>query len=72
MAPTETIKLSDYNTILLAHEPDFRTTKGLDRQEVVQDIIEEITTQSNGALDKSTKKGLVKVSWLFYTCSPKT
>ena len=72
MAPTEAIKLSDYDTILVAYEQEFRTAKGLAHQEVVQEIIEEIITQSNGSLNKGAKKALVKVSWLFYICSPKT
>ena len=64
MPPTETVELSNYGTILIAHEQDYRNSRGVDRQEIVQNIMKEIVAQSKGTLSKDTMKGLGKVSHL--------
>lgn len=62
--------LTDYTTILVAHEREYRLSKGLDRQGVLQDIIKEMITESNGTLSKGGVKGLDKVSQLVQIYNP--
>ena len=59
---SETIELSGYKDIFVAHEPEYWESKGHVRQEIVQQIIKEIAAQSKVTLSKSTMKGLDKVS----------
>ena len=70
MAPTDSIELSDYKRILVAHEPDYRSCEGTDRQEVVESIMKEIVADSGGTLSEDIMKGLYKVSQLTQTCNP--
>ena len=54
--------LANYQDILLAHEQEFWDSQGRDRQELVQEIMQEIVAQSKGTLEKKTLKGLDTVS----------
>ena len=54
--------LANYQDILLAHEQEFRDSRGRDHQELVQEIMQEIVAQSKGTLEKKTLKGLDAVS----------
>lgn len=66
-APSDnTIKLSDYKDVLLAYEAQYRLSKGEKRQEVVDQIIEEISTQGKGKGREDATKGLESVSQFFY------
>jgi hypothetical protein len=62
MAPSKPIGLSDYKEILIAHERDFRESRGNERQTIIQEVMEEMVAQSKGTLDKETMKGLDQVS----------
>lgn len=62
MAPEKSLELANYQGILIAHERGYRESRGLDRQEIVIEIMEEMVAQSNGTLDKDTMKGLDQVS----------
>ena len=64
MPPTEPVELPKYKSILIAHERDYRDSRGVDRQEIVQKIMREMVDQSEGTLSKDTMKGLGKVSQL--------
>jgi len=64
MPPTGPIGLSDYKTVLISHEQDYRKSRGPDRQVVVQEIMKEMVAQSKGTLSKNTMNGLDKVSQL--------
>ena len=46
----------------MAHERDYRQLKGIERQALVQAIMEEMSAQSEGGLSADTMKGLDKVS----------
>ena len=61
MAP-KPFKLEDYKPILVAHEREFRNTKGTDRADVVADIMQEIIALHQEGLDDSTSNGLGKAS----------
>jgi hypothetical protein len=54
--------LSPFKDILLAHEQDYRQYWRAERQEIVQDIMEEMVAQSKGPLDKDLMKDLEQVS----------
>ena len=54
--------LNNYKSILVSHEPDYRQARGLDRQEVIKEVMEEIVAWSKGKLDEETMKGMAKVS----------
>ena len=64
MASTDAINLDDYAAIFLGHEVDFRQTKGAARQEVLQEIMQEMVALSEGSLNEDGMKGLYKVSQL--------
>ena len=64
--PMKTILISDYKDILLAHESQYHLSKGSDHQEVLEQIIEEITSQGKGKhrQDADAVKALTSVSLL--------
>jgi hypothetical protein len=53
--------LNNYKAILVTHEPDYRQARGLERQELIKEIMEEMVAWSKGGLDEETMKGLGKV-----------
>lgn len=65
MAPATLISLSDYKAILVAHERDYRSSKGDARQDVLDQIIEEIASQGKGKFVPDAVKSLKQVSQLF-------
>ena len=46
------IVISKHKDILLAHETDYRSSKGDERQKIVEKIIEDIASQGKGKLSK--------------------
>ena len=46
------IVLSKHKDILLAHESDYRSSKGDERQKIVETIIEEIASHGKGKFSK--------------------
>ena len=62
MAQTEVINLDDYTAILLSHEVDYRSTRGVARQKILQEIMQEMVALSEGSLNEDGMKGLYKVS----------
>jgi hypothetical protein len=60
------ILVSEYRDILLAHEKEYCLAKGTSRQDIVAEIIEEITSQGKGKLREDAMKGLDSVSQFFY------
>jgi hypothetical protein len=69
MPPAKLINLSDYKSILIAHEREYRGSQGDERQAVIRDVMEEIVAQSKGSLSKDTMKGLSQVSQLIEMCN---
>lgn len=61
MAP-KPFKLEDYKPVLITHEQEFRDTRGVDRMEVVANIMQEIIALRQGDMDEPTTNGLGKVS----------
>jgi len=70
----KTISLSDYRDILLAHEGDYRQSKGGDRLGVMEKIIEDIMSQGKGKdkLQPEFIKNLESVSQPFYQLNPRS
>jgi hypothetical protein len=62
MVATKPVGLSAFKDILLAHEREFRASRGAERQEVVQEVMKEMVAESKGTLDKDFLKGLEQVS----------
>ena len=60
----KTILLSDYKEILLTHEKEYCLLKCGKHQEVLEQIITEITSQSKGKLSEDAMKGIESVSLL--------
>ena len=54
--------LSEYKDILIAHDREYRESSSPDRQEIIQEIMQEMVAQSEGTLDQGTLKGLAVVS----------
>ena len=65
MSSPKKLDLGDHRAILLNYEDDYRRTKGKARQDIVDDIINEIVG-GKGKLKKGAMKGLELVSQLFY------
>ena len=65
MSSPKEIVLGDHKAILLDYEEDYRQSKGNDRQKVVADIIDEISSQGKGK-KKHAMKGIEQVSELLY------
>ena len=71
MAPVKPIGLGDYRTILVAHNQEYRNSKGADRreiiavimQEIIAVIMQEMVAQSKGTIQKDLLKGLGQVSY---------
>ena len=66
LASAKSILLSDYKDILLAHEDEYRLSKGSKRQEIVKEMIEKIASQGKGKLREDVMKGLESVSQFFH------
>ena len=60
----KTISLSDYKDILLTHEKEYHLSKGGKCQEVLEQIIADITSQGKGKLSEDVMKGIESVSSL--------
>lgn len=63
MAPVKPIGLGDYRTILVAHNQEYRNSKGADRREIIAVIMQEMVAQSKGTIQKDLLKGLGQVSY---------
>lgn len=70
MAPSEAINLDDFAAIFLSHEVGYRQARGSARQEVLQEIMQEMVALSEGSLNEDGMKGLYKVSQLIQISSP--
>lgn len=64
MAPANSFELADYNEILVAHEQGYRRSKGNARQEIITEIMQAISGQSEGKLSKEVMRGMPSVSYL--------
>jgi len=70
MSPAGSNGLSDYKTILLAHEHEYRLAHGPDRLEIVEEIMKEMVAQRKGTLGKATTKQLRQVKSTCSKCNP--
>ena len=64
MASEKILGLWDYNKILTAHEQEYRKSRGPDRIQLVNEIMQEMVTQSKGTLNGHVLKGLDQMSFL--------
>jgi hypothetical protein len=62
VAPAKPIGLGDYRMILVAHNQEYRNSKGADRREIIAVIMQEMVAQSKGTIQKDLLKGLGQVS----------
>ena len=58
------MSLSEYKDILIAHDWEYRESRGSGRQENIQEIMQEMVAQSEGTPDQGTLRGLAVVSSL--------
>ena len=65
---SSSISLDNFKTVLVAYERDYRSSRDTARQEVLNEIIEEINSQGKGKSKSgpNTVKRLEQVSQLFY------
>jgi len=68
----KTVSLSDHREVLLAFEDEYRQSKGVDRHDIVAQIIEKITShdKGKGKLREEVVKHLESVSQPFYQFNP--
>ena len=62
MASEKILGLWDYSEILTAHEQEYRKSRGPDRVQLVNEIMQEMVAQSKGTLNRDVLKGLDQVS----------
>ena len=63
MASEKILGLWDYNEILVTHEQEYRKSRGPDRVQLVNEIMQEMVAQSKGTLNGDVLKGLDQVSF---------
>jgi hypothetical protein len=62
--------LNEYIPILVDHEVEYRLSHGPRRQEVLDEIRDDIAAQTVGKLTEEEVEGLDQVSWLIYIQIP--